>query len=187
MLSELKLRRAQARDLPGLREMQALSARRLCPSVYAPRQIEALIAHGTMEDALVGEGAFFVAEAAGRLVGSAGWSRQAPDYARAGGALPPPALGEATIRSVFVHPDWTRLGVASALLAATERDARGDGVESAALAATLSAVALYLRLGYRRVACLQLAFEGGVGLPVVHMRKRLAPLRAEAARQRSQG
>ena len=185
MLSELKLRRAQARDLAELREMQALSVRRLCPPVYAPRQIEAFLAHGTMDDALVADGTYFVAEAEGRLVGSGGWSLRTPGYARAaGGAMPPPAPGEATIRAVFVHPDWGRMGVAAALMAAAERDARGEGAGIATLAATLSGVELYVRLGYRRTACFQLAFENGVGLPVVHMRKRLAPAQPILARAR---
>jgi GNAT superfamily N-acetyltransferase len=183
MVPELKLRRARARDLAELREMHALSVRRLCPHVYAPRQIEAIIAHGTMDDVLAADGAYFVAEAEGRLVGSGGWSLRTPGYARAaGGAVPPPAPGEATIRSVFVHPDWSRMGVATALMAAAERDARGGGAEIATLAATLSGLELYLKLGYRRTACFQLAFESGVGVPVAHMRKRLAPPQPAFAR-----
>ena len=182
MLSELKLRRAQARDLPALHEMQALSVRRLCAAHYSPRQIEAILAHGTMDDALVADGTYFVAEAGGRPVGSAGWSLRTPSYARAaGGAVPPPAPGETAIRSVFVHPDWIRMGIATAVMAAAERDARGAGGQVAALAATLSGVELYVRLGYRRIACFQLAFENGVGVPVVHMRKRLAPLQAASS------
>ena len=184
MLSDLKLRRAQARDLVELREMQALSVRRLCPPVYSPRQIEAFLAHGTMDDVLVADGTYFVAEAKGKLVGCGGWSYRTPGYARAaGGAAPPPTVGEATIRSVFVHPDWARMGVATAVMAAAERDARGDGAELASLAATLSGVELYGKLGYRRMACFQLMFESGVGLPVVHMRKRLAGCASAGGRQ----
>lgn len=191
MSSDFRLRRAQARDLPGLHAMQALSMRRLGAGWYSERQIEAMLAYGTMDDALVADGTYFVVEAGAALVGSGGWSLRTPRYAAAaGGAVPPPGPGEATIRSVFVHPHWTRQGVATTVMAAAERDARGEGVEVAGLAATLSGVDLYLKLGYRRIACFALAFEGGVALPVVHMRKRLAPAQRSllgAGAQSSQG
>jgi len=180
MLCDFKLRRAQARDLPGLHAFQALSLRRLGAGRYSERQIEAVVAHGTMDEVLVADGTYFVAEAGAALVGCGGWSLRTPRYAAAaGGAVSPPGLGEATIRSVFVHPHWTRQGIATAVMAAAERDARGEGAEVASLAATLSGVDLYLKLGYRRIACFALGFDGGVTLPVVHMRKRLV------SRQRS--
>lgn len=58
--------------------MQALSVRRLRPAPYAPRQIEALLAHGRLEEALVADGTHFVAEAGGRPGRSSGWSLRMP-------------------------------------------------------------------------------------------------------------
>jgi GNAT superfamily N-acetyltransferase len=161
-----------AADIPGLRRMQAFSARRLCVPSYTPRQVESFIAHGTMDDQLVHDGTYFLAEAAGRIVGSAGWSFRVPGYA-APGSTHLATDGRARVRSVFVHPDWTRRGIASRMVAAAEAGAEAAGGREIELAATLCGVALYRALGYAELPLQVLHLPDGTELLVVPMAKLL--------------
>lgn len=77
------------------------------------------------------------------------------------------------IRAVYVHPDAARTGVGSAILADLEGWARGRGVASLGLHASLNAVPFYEARGYDRVGERTHEFEGGVEAPVVEMHKRL--------------
>jgi GNAT superfamily N-acetyltransferase len=52
---------------------------------------------------------------------------------------------------MFVHPEWTRKGVAKMLLDACEKAAREAGFKRVEIGATLSGVPFYERMGYREI------------------------------------
>lgn len=79
------------------------------------------------------------------------------------------AVEEQEVHAVYVHPDHTRCGVGSALLAELEGFARASGVERLDLQSSLNAVGFYERAGYDRLG----ERESPGGLPVVAMRKQL--------------
>lgn len=129
---------------------------------------------GTMDDAVVEEGHYFVAEGhRGAILGSGGWTRSRPRYANAIAASEA-TTGLSTVRSVFVDPAATRRGVASAIMSRTERDALTNKVDTLHLTATLSGVALYEAFGYQTEEATELTFPDQSRFGCVKMRKSLA-------------
>lgn len=101
------------------------------------------------------DGAFLVAEAAGAIVGMAGFLRQDGRTAR--------------LRRLRVAPDWRRRGIAARLLALLEGRARAAGYERIFLhvtAAQEEALAFYPRHGYRPA-------ESPAGPESIHFEKML--------------
>lgn len=130
---------------------------------------------GTMDDAIVEEGHYFVAEdPTGAILGSGGWTRSRPSYADALGAGP--AADTPTVRGVFVDPAAARCGVASAVMWRSERDAAEHGVRSLRLTATLSGVSLYEKLGYDLEEVTEIGFPDLTRFGCVKMRKSFAKL-----------
>lgn len=172
--SRYTVRHARPADIPAIRAMQQRSMRVLGGNFYSDEEIAGFLArYGTMDDAIVDEGHFFVAETTpGRILGSGGWSRRRPAYARALGesceteALP-------TVRSVFVDPGAERRGIASAIMARLQRDAVEHGIRDLSLTATLSGAALYERLDYRKLEAMRLALDNGTSFACIRMTKRL--------------
>jgi GNAT superfamily N-acetyltransferase len=140
-----------------------------------------LIEFGTMDDAIVDEGHFFVAESdRGAILGSGGWTRSRPRYANGLGVGGQTADGP-TVRSVFVDPAAARRGVASAVMLRTEQDAMEHGVQTLHLTATLSGVALYEHLGYRAEEATAVCLSNQTRFACVRMTKRLPTPREQAA------
>lgn len=132
-----------------------------------------LTQYGTMDDAMVADGNFFVAEnRSGKILGSGAWTRRRTAYATGFGkraeteALP-------TVRSVFVDPATARRGIASSIMARIESDALDHCVRDIALTATLSGAALYERLGYLVQGREQLPLDNGSSFGCVRMTKQL--------------
>jgi GNAT superfamily N-acetyltransferase len=146
---EYEIERAAPAEADAIRVMQARSMRVLGRSFYAPAAIESLLrAPGTLDDAVLAEGHYFVArDRTGRIIGSAGWSQLQPGYARGGPALPS-AADLATVRGVFVDPDCARQGIGAAMMGHVELDSARAGITTLMLTATLSGVTMYTRLGY---------------------------------------
>ncbi len=174
MSTAIQILRAGHADRDELRAMQAASMRILGAPFYEPEVIESFIADvGTMDDGLLDEATYFKVVADGRIVASGGWSRRTPAYqARAEGAAPPPAT--ATVRSVFVHPDHARRGIARTILALVEDEIARAGFPVARLTATLSGVPFYRRLGYRSGRPVTLRLAGQLEFPALAMEKPLA-------------
>ncbi|KJS19339.1 MAG: hypothetical protein VR78_03445 [Hoeflea sp. BRH_c9] len=149
---------------------------------YTPSEIAGFLTlFGTMDDAVVDEGHYFVAEDhRGAILGSGGWTRSRPRYATASAGTRNPSDAP-TVRSVFVDPAATRRGVGSAIMARTEQDAIDHGAETLQLTATLSGVALYQRLGYQTVEVTALDLPDQSRFECVRMRKALGTLRFRAA------
>lgn len=140
-----------------------------------------LLVVGTMDDAVLEEGHYFVAEGKqGSIVGSGGWSRLVPRYAKETVAAEAVA-GVPTVRSVFVDPAATRRGIASALMLRTEQDALAHRVETLHLTATLSGYGLYEALGYLTEGATELRFSDQSYFKCIRMQKPLGRLIAQFA------
>lgn len=159
------IRPAMPKDRNRLRAMQAASMRQLGRRHYSDAEIEAFLTFiGTMDDCLLDESTYYVAENhAGQILASGGWSRLRPNYVdkhphaeRATGRVVP------KVRSFFVHPDWARRGLATQLMRRTETEIRAAGFTEIEVNATLSGVPFYEQLGYKTVRRLSIAMPDGI-------------------------
>ncbi len=173
------LRLARMDDIPALEELIPLSVRALQASHYSPAQMEAALGPVFGVDRqLIADGAYFVVEDAGRIVGCGGWSRRKAMF---GGDRERPAQDEwidpvrepARIRAFFVHPDFARRGIGRAILAACEEAVVKGGFQTAELVATLPGEPLYAAFAYEVVERFEIPLTDGLKLPGVRMRKRL--------------
>jgi predicted N-acetyltransferase YhbS len=176
------IRHARASDIPAVRAMQARSMWTLGADFYTEAEMANFMdAFGTMDDAIVVEGHFFIAEdPGGAVLASGAWSRARPGYA-AGMSATGPAAEMPTVRSVFVDPAIARRGLGSAIMRRVEDDAASHCVRLLSLTATLSGAPLYERLGYQVQEVTQIAFPDQTRFGCVKMTKPLA-VRIEAAR-----
>lgn len=178
MTHDYRLRLATAADVPGLHELIAFSVRGLMTSAYSSEQLEkALGVLLGVDTQLIEDGTYFVAEAAdGQLAGCGGWSKRktlfgADHRADRDAALLNPAQDAAKIRAFFVHPDWARRGIGSAILDRCEQEAAAAGFTSFEMGATLSGVPLYKARGYVEAERIEAPLPGGGVLPVIRMTK----------------
>lgn len=176
------IRHARPDDIPVIRAMQDRSMWGLGGNFYTASEIAGFLTEfGTMDDAIVAEGHYFVAEDhRGAILGSGGWARSRPSYANALGAGDP-AADDPTVRSVFVDPAAARRGIGSTIMLRTEQDAAERGIRSLRLTATLSGVALYESLDYRTEEATELKLPNQTRFACVRMAKRLPELRGQAA------
>jgi GNAT superfamily N-acetyltransferase len=182
IMSRYIIRLAHPADIPRIREMQERSMLILGGAFYTSNELSNFLTlFGTMDDTLVEEGHYFVAEDhRSAILGSGGWTRSRPGYANAIAATEPSA-NMPTVRSVFVDPAATRLGIASAIMLRMERDALEHGVDTLHLTATLSGLALYEALGYRTEEATELKFPDESRFKCIKMRKLLAKAQSRTA------
>lgn len=179
------LRPAQRKDMPAIEAMHFLSVHGLVSRDYSPDQIEAFVGHlGTYDPALIDEGSYFVIEEQGRIIASGGWSWGLPQFESARPAGEAAHFGlspdSAKIRSIFVHPQHTRRGLATLLVQRSEAEAIAAGCRLLELWATLTGVPLYRRLGYSEVGRVPLSAPKVPPLTAVHMAK-IVPADTETA------
>jgi GNAT superfamily N-acetyltransferase len=164
-------------DLPALVELIPASARALSRGFYTEQQTEAALRYIFGPDTrLITDGTYFVVEEDGALAGCGGWSRRRTLY---GGdqmkpgedALLDPSTDAARIRAFFVHPDYARRGVGSAILDACLEAARAAGFRRVELAATLPGVPFYRALGFEECETLEAPMPDGQALPIIRMER----------------
>jgi len=174
------IRPARLDELEPLLAMQQRSMRLLGAPFYAREVVEAALAEmGTMDPRLIADGTYLVAELAGQIVGSAGWTMRPPNYARLlRQALPPLQGAPGVVRSVYVDPVVARQGIARQLLHAVEARLSAAGARAAELMATLSGVPFYSALGYGQVSDHVLLLGERMEFPVCRMLRPLAALGA---------
>jgi len=164
-------------DRQAISELIAESARQLSREQYSDAQIEAAIAtvFGVDSD-LIEDGTYFVAESRGLMVGCGGWSRRKTLFggdqfsSRDAGYLDPESE-PAKIRAFFIHPAHARQGIARAVLARCETEAKAQGFRALELMATLPGIAFYESCGFSQMGNYDLELTGGVKLELVPMRK----------------
>jgi GNAT superfamily N-acetyltransferase len=129
----------------------------------------------TLDLALIDDGTYYVHEVDGEIVACGGWSRRNKLFnasmAGADTRLLDPATEPARIRAMFVRGDWTRRGLARAILVACTDAARAEGFSRLALMATLPGVPLYKAFGFTEVGAAELPMPDGVVLAGVAMER----------------
>jgi GNAT superfamily N-acetyltransferase len=175
----LQLRTATLDDVPALHELIEQSVRRLQANDYTPAQIEGALGHALgLDTQLVQDGTYFIAEMAGAFAGCGGWSYRRTLFGSDGGpdranALLDPAVDAAKIRAIFVHPDWSRRGIGTAILKHCEDAAVAAGFHRFEMGSTLTGVPLYSLKGYIARERIDIPLPNGEVLPVVKMTKEL--------------
>ncbi len=173
-----KLRLAHEADIPALEELIPLSVRALQVEHYSPAQMEAALGPiFGVDRQLIRDGTYFVVEADGRIIGCGGWSKRKSlfggDAHRTGGEdeLLDPKRDAARVRAFFVHPDFARRGTGREILKACEAALVAAGFRTAELSATLAGEPLYAAFDFQVTERYEIKMAGGLGLPVVLMRK----------------
>jgi GNAT superfamily N-acetyltransferase len=170
-------RLAQQDDLAALRALMDAAIAELQKPFLDEGQIASSRTIMGLDTQLIEDGTYFVVEADGELAGCGGWSRRATLY---GGdqspgrnaALLDPAKDAARVRAMYTHPLYTRQGVGRLILSLCENAARDEGFEQVELAATLAGEPLYRACGYEAYERI-VDDRGGIGVPLLRMRKRL--------------
>jgi len=173
------IRLATMDDRQAISELIAESARQLSREHYNDAQIEAAIAtvFGVDSD-LIEDGTYFVAESLGVMVGCGGWSRRktlfgGDQYSSRDTGYLDPQSEPAKIRAFFIHPAHARKGIARAILARCETEAKAHGFRALELMATLPGIAFYESCGFSQMGNYDLELTAGVKLELVPMRKEL--------------
>src|SRR5260370_10987233 len=171
------LRKATLADRAAITQLIKDSARSLSRDDYSDAQIEGAIAtvFGVDTNLIIDE-TYFVAESAGALIGCGGWSKRktlfgGDEYAARDASYLDPGTEPAKIRAFFIHPNQARRGIARAILAACETEAKAAGFRSLELMSTLPGIKLYRACGYEGSDQFELKVGEGLTLGLVPMRK----------------
>jgi GNAT superfamily N-acetyltransferase len=181
---QFAIRLATSADIPSLRVLIDLSVRVLQREDYSAEQLDAALgtAYG-VDTQLIADETYFVVEAAGVagekvLAACGGWSMRKTLYGSDHGpyrdnAMLDPARDAAKIRAFFVHPEWTRRGIASLILKTCEDAAYARGFRRFEMGATLTGVPMYAARGYAKGEQIEVPLPNGMSLTVVRMLKTL--------------
>jgi len=156
------------------------SIRDLFPAVYTDEQTRSSAEFiGVPDRMLVQDGTFFVIEAEGELVACGGWSRRDKLYTGSGESatdarLLDPATEPARVRAMFVRSDWTRRGLGTMILEASEAAAADEGFRSLSLMATESGIPLYERYGFVSADPTEVPMPDGCSITCTAMEKPIA-------------
>ncbi len=180
---KIRIRLAEASDIPALRELIEASVRGLQAGDYSAAQLESALrtVYG-VDTQLISDGTYFAAEgiaASGTalLVGCGGWSKRktlygGDQFAGREDSLLDPARDAAKIRAFFVHPEWARRGIGGMILEACETAAGAAGFRRLEMGATLTGVPFYRAKGYVELEAVEAPLEDGLTLPIVRMGKK---------------
>src|SRR5688572_27443535 len=143
------LRVATGDDVAAIRALIDASVRALSAGYYSEEQIASSLRWVFGPDTqLIADGTYYVIEAQGEIVAAGGWSRRATLYGGdqlkdASDSLVDPERDAARIRAFFVHPDWTRRGLARRLYDVCASSALAAGFTELELVSTLPGEPLY--------------------------------------------
>ncbi len=189
---KIRIRLAEAGDVPKLQELIQASVRGLQAGDYSAAQLEnALRTVYGVDTQLISDGTYFAAEEtesseAPLLVGCGGWSKRTTLYGgdvwkvsgkekKSGAAgedsLLDPAKDAAKIRAFFVHPAWARRGIGGMILEACETAAEAAGFRRLEMGATLTGIPFYRTKGDVELEAEEVPLGDGLTLPIVRMGK----------------
>jgi N-acetylglutamate synthase-like GNAT family acetyltransferase len=189
---DIQIRKALPADIPKLRALIDASVRGLQADDYSPEQIEgALKSIFGVDSQLIADETYFIAEIKSKAkselksssteiiaIGCGGWSKRktlfgGDQWTERKDSLLDPRTDAAKIRSFFVHPEWPRRGIGSAILETCEAAAKSAGFTRAEMGATLTGVKLFQVRGYVPIESIEIPLQNGASLPVVRMAKQL--------------
>lgn len=193
---DVKIALATTEDIPALQTLIRESVATLSADYYSSDQIASGLSHiFGVDTQLILDGTYFIARVEDEIVGSGGWSKRRTLFggdqmksgdestetsgAHSGGgrsqnrvdALLDPAAEAARIRAFYIHPRWSRRGVASQILTACEEAAKAAGFARVELVATLPGEPFYLSRGYKKLEAMQLETPDEESLPAFRMTK----------------
>lgn len=174
------VRKATLADRAAIKQLIIESARSLSRDDYSEEQIEGAIATVFGVDTnLIVDGTYFVADRAGTLIGCGGWSKRktlfgGDQYATRDAGYLDPNTEAAKIRAFFIHPEHARKGIARAILARCESEAKACGFQALELMSTLPGIKLYEACGYVGDNRVELEVGEGVTIGLLPMRKELS-------------
>jgi GNAT superfamily N-acetyltransferase len=177
---DFRLRKATLDDADRIASIVEHSVRGLACGIYSEQQIElSLRSVFGVDDQLINDSTYFVAESGNEIGGCGGWSRRktlygASDYADSRDPdMLDPTTDPAKIRAFFIHPDWARKGIGTAILNACEEEARMHGFASAEMMSTLPGVPLYTARGYTGDERVDIPVGEGITIVCIRMSKKL--------------
>jgi GNAT superfamily N-acetyltransferase len=182
--SPFSIRLATQVDIPALRALIDVSVRVLQRADYSQEQLEAALgtAYG-VDTQLIADKTYYAVETNAAatdkaLVACGGWSMRKTLYGSDHGpyrdnALLDPGKDAAKIRAFFVHPEWTRRGLATLILKTCEDVAYARGFRRFEMGATLTGVPMYAARGYLEMERIDVPLPNGLALPVMRMAKRV--------------
>jgi GNAT superfamily N-acetyltransferase len=171
------LRIATLDDAAAVEALMKQSAAVLFARYYDERQTASGVRYVAEADPLLlGDGTYFVLEAAGEIVGCGGWSRRDRMHTGSGdhdddARLLDPATEPARVRAMFVRADWTRRGLGRRILEECEAAADREGFTELVLNATLPGLPLYSAYGFEPTEEIVVTLPDGVEIECVAMRK----------------
>jgi GNAT superfamily N-acetyltransferase len=177
----IRIRLAEAPDVPALRALIEASVLGLQTADYSAAQLErALRTVYGVDTRLIADGTYFAAEESGTgvLAGCGGWSRRktlygGDQFAGREDSVLDAATDAAKIRAFFVHPEWARRGIGGMILEACEAAAWAAGFRRLEMGATLTGVPFYRAKGYVELEGAEVELGDGMTLPIVRMGKNL--------------
>ena len=170
------IRLANVADIPAIDELIPISAHALQSNDYSKELIEAALGPiFAVDEVLIEDQTYFIAEREGEIVGCGGWSKRDRPYGgnQGSGRLLDPKGEPASIRAFFVHPDFARQGIGSAIMRESEAAAKEAGFRKLTLVATLTGEPLYARFGVEVTERTEIKAQGNLKMSVVRMSKQL--------------
>ena len=175
------IRKAIFEDQSEIEKLIAESVRGLSRDDYNDQQIELSIKSVFgVDQELIADQTYFVVESEdGRIIGCGGWSKRktlygASNYQQSRDSnLLNPEIDSAKIRAFFIHPDFARKGIGTAILEACEAEAKSFGFNSAEMMATLPGVKLYGVRGYEGDEQVKVPIGENEEIICIRMRKNL--------------
>ena len=174
-----RFRQATSADVGGIRNLIDASVRGLSEPLYTRQQIDSALRYLFGPDSqLIEDGTYYVAEVAGGIIASGGWSRRqtlhgGDQFKHGVDPLVDPRVEPARLRAFFVDPRWSRRGIGRLLFYECSTAARAAGFADLELTATLPGEQLYTTLGFTVVERGAVTMPDGVALPTARMRRSL--------------
>ena len=179
MKADWRVRVAREDDIPALENLIPLSVRGLSTQDYSDAQVEAALGSVFGVDRqLIHDRTYFVVQRGNEIIGCGGWSKRktlfgSDHHTSRDDAELDPTTDPARIRAFFVHPAWTRRGIARAILEECERAIRAANFKAIELAATLPGVPFYAACGYTLREQMTVPLPNDLTLQIVRMTKQL--------------